>query len=89
MSIALKERVRFDSRRILSDSWDTYPILRFPEVPEVQVVLMDRREEPPLGAGEAALGPVVGAIANAIAAALGVRPRRMPFTAEILAASAV
>lgn len=89
VSIALKERVRFDSRRILSDSWDTYPILRFPEVPEVQVVLMDRREEPPLGAGEAALGPVVGAIANAIAAALGVRPRRMPFTAEILAASAV
>jgi CO/xanthine dehydrogenase Mo-binding subunit len=87
VSIALKEQVRFDHRRIESDSWDTYPILRFSEVPEVQVALMERPGEPPLGAGEASVGPVVGAIANAIADALGVRPRRMPFTAETIAAA--
>lgn len=87
VSIALKEELRFDRRRIESDSWEAYPILRFSEVPEVEVALMDRAGEPPLGAGEASVGPVVGAIANAIADALGVRLRRMPFTAETIAAA--
>jgi CO/xanthine dehydrogenase Mo-binding subunit len=86
-SQALKEAVRFDRRRITSDSWDTYPILRFSEVPEVEVRLLDRPDEPPLGAGEPSFGPTVAAIANAIHAALGVRPRAMPFTAENLAAA--
>jgi CO/xanthine dehydrogenase Mo-binding subunit len=84
-SIALKEEVRFDARRITSDAWESYPILRFPEVPRVEVALLARPAEPALGAGEAALGPTIAAIANAIHDALGVRPRRMPFTAEHLA----
>jgi CO/xanthine dehydrogenase Mo-binding subunit len=83
-SQALKEEVRFDRRRVTSDSWETYPILRFSEVPEVEVRLLDRPELPPLGAGEPAFGPTVAAIANAIHGALGVRPRRMPFTPENL-----
>jgi CO/xanthine dehydrogenase Mo-binding subunit len=86
-SQALKEAVRFDRRRITSDSWDTYPILRFSEVPQVEVALLDRPEERPLGAGEPAFAPTIAAIANAIHDALGVRPRRMPFTpANITAA---
>ncbi|MES2713597.1 MAG: molybdopterin cofactor-binding domain-containing protein [Pseudomonadota bacterium] len=86
-SQALKEQVRFDRRRVTSDSWETYPILRFSEVPQVEVALIDRPEMPPLGAGEPAFGPTVAALANAIHAALGVRPRAMPFTAANLAAA--
>mgnify|MGYP002779577111 CR=1 FL=1 len=84
-SQALKERVRFDRRRVTSDSWEAYPILRFSEVPAVEVRLMERAGEPWLGAGEPAFGPTIAAIANAIHAALGVRPRAMPFTPENLA----
>jgi CO/xanthine dehydrogenase Mo-binding subunit len=86
-SLALKEEVRFDRRGITSASWEGDPILRFSEVPEVEVRLLDRRESPPLGAGECATGPTVAAIANAIHAALGVRPRRLPFTPDNIAAA--
>jgi CO/xanthine dehydrogenase Mo-binding subunit len=86
-SQALKEAVRFDRRRVTSDSWETYPILRFSEVPEVEVHLISQPEEPPLGAGEPSFGPTVAAIANAIHDALGIRPRAMPFTPENLAAA--
>jgi CO/xanthine dehydrogenase Mo-binding subunit len=86
-SQALKEAVRFDRRRVTSDSWESYPILRFSEVPKVEVALLDRPEERPLGAGEPAFAPTVAAIANAIHDALGVRVRRMPFTPENIAAA--
>jgi CO/xanthine dehydrogenase Mo-binding subunit len=86
-SWALKEQVRFDRRGILSDTWETYPILRFSEVPSVEVQLLDRPHEPSLGAGEAAQGPTAAAVTNALCDALGVRVRRLPLTAEnILAA---
>ena len=87
VSMALKEQVRFDRRRVTSDSWDGYHLLRFSEVPEVAVRLIARPEQPPLGAGEAALSPTIAAIANAIRDALGVAPRTMPFTPENIAAS--
>lgn len=77
-----KERVRFDRRRVTSQDWESYPILRFSEVPDVHVELVDRPGLPSLGAGEAAQGPTAGAIANAVAAALGVRVRRLPITAD-------
>jgi CO/xanthine dehydrogenase Mo-binding subunit len=86
-SMALKEAVHFDRRRVTTDSWESYPILRFSEVPEVEVRLIARPEEPPLGAGEAATGPTIAAIANAIHDALGLRPRAMPFTPENIAAA--
>lgn len=85
VSMALMEQVSFDARAVTSDGWQTYPILRFSEVPEVEARLIPRPELPPLGAGEAALAPTVAAIANAIHDALGVRPRAMPFTPENLA----
>lgn len=86
-SWTMKEAVRFDDRRITSDSWDSYPILRFSEVPAVDVVLLDRPELPSLGAGEAAHGPVAGAIANAVADALGVRVRHLPITRDAVIAA--
>jgi CO/xanthine dehydrogenase Mo-binding subunit len=81
-SWVLKEAVRFDRSRITSDTWETYPILRFSEVPAVEVEIIARPEEKPLGAGEAAHGPVAGAIANAVCDALGVRVRDLPITRE-------
>ena len=56
-SWTLKEAVRFDRTRITSDTWETYPILRFSEVPAVEVEIVARPEEKALGAGEAAHGP--------------------------------
>lgn len=86
-SWVLKERVRFDDRRITSNSWTDYPILRFSEVPEVEVELIQRPEIDSVGAGEAAHGPVTAAIANAIFDALGVRIRDLPFTRDRLIAA--
>jgi CO/xanthine dehydrogenase Mo-binding subunit len=80
-SWALKEAVRFDNNRVTSDSWETYPILRFSEIPEVDVRIIPS-EHPSVGAGEASLGPTVAAIANAVFDALGVRVRDLPITAE-------
>ena len=74
-SWVLKERVRFDRQRITSTSWTEYPILRFSEVPDVEVEVIQRPEVEPVGAGEAAHGPVTAAIANAVFDALGVRVR--------------
>ena len=84
-SMCLLEAVRHDARRITSDAWDSYPILRFSEVPMVEARLIARPEAPPLGAGEASLGPVIAAIANAIADALDVRVTRWPFTPDNIA----
>jgi CO/xanthine dehydrogenase Mo-binding subunit len=86
-SWALKERVRFDTRRITSNTWTSYPILRFSEVPEVQVELIQRPDSEPVGAGEAAHGPVTAAIANAVFDALGVRVRNLPITRDSLIAA--
>jgi nicotinate dehydrogenase subunit B len=81
-SWTLKEQVNFDRERILSRDWQSYPILTFPEVPEVEVALIDRPGEPWLGAGEAASGPTAAAIANAVAHATGARIRDLPLTPE-------
>src|SRR4029079_10540247 len=80
------ERVRFDRRRVTSADWESYPILRFPAAPRVDVPLV-ARDQPPLGAGEAAQGPTAAAIANAVHAALGVRVRDLPLTAEAIVRS--
>ncbi|MFU1922389.1 hypothetical protein, partial [Klebsiella pneumoniae] len=67
--------------------WGGYPILGFPELPEIDVLLLDRPEQPPMGAGESASVPSAAAIANAIFDATGARLRQVPFTPErVLAA---
>jgi nicotinate dehydrogenase subunit B len=86
-SWVLKERVRFDSTRITSTSWTQYPILRFSEVPDVEVEVISRPEIDSVGAGEAAHGPVTAAIANAVFDALGVRLRELPITRDRLIAA--
>jgi nicotinate dehydrogenase subunit B len=86
-SWVLKERVRFDSERITSNSWTDYPILRFSEVPAVDVEVIHRPEVDPVGAGEAAHGPVTAAIANAVFDCLGVRVRNLPITRDRLIAA--
>ncbi len=82
-SWALKEGVRLDSAGISSRDWETYPVLRFSEVPEVTVELVNPMADlPPLGVGEATGGPTVAAIGNAVAKALGARLRDLPLTRE-------
>ncbi|MFD0478905.1 xanthine dehydrogenase family protein molybdopterin-binding subunit [Nonomuraea thailandensis] len=81
-SWTLKERVRFDRRAITSGDWESYPILRFSETPEVVVELVEHPGTPSAGAGEAAQGPVAAAVANALAATLGVRIRDLPLDRE-------
>jgi nicotinate dehydrogenase subunit B len=86
-SWVLKEQVRFDRERITSNTWSSYPILRFSEVPEVQVEVIARPELEPVGAGEAAHGPATAAIANAVFDCLGVRVRNLPITRDSLIAA--
>ena len=86
-SWTLKEEVRWDRAAIRSTDWDTYPVLRFSEVPPVTVRLIDRPDVPSVGAGEAAQAPTPAAIANAVYAAAGIRLRHTPFTpARVMAA---
>jgi CO/xanthine dehydrogenase Mo-binding subunit len=89
VSWALKEAIQYDRTRILTSNWSDYPILTFEDSPPVEVTVVNRPDEPPLGAGEGAQGPTVAAIANAVHNAMGVRLRDMPFTRErVLAALA-
>ncbi len=87
-SWTLKEEVRFDRERVTSLDWETYPILRFDEIPEIETVLLGRPGQPWLGAGEASQGPTAAAIANAVFDATGLRLRDLPFTPERLRAAA-
>ena len=80
VSRALFEEVTFDGKGVTSLDWKTYPILRFSDVPEVEIVLINRPEMPALGAGEPSIIPVAAAIANGIFDAVGVRLREVPFT---------
>ncbi len=86
-SWVLKERVRFDRSHITSTSWTDYPILTFNEVPAVDVEIIQRPEIEPVGAGEAAHGPVTAAIANAVHDCLGVRVRDLPITRDRIIAA--
>lgn len=88
-SWTLYEAVRHDAGGITSRDWDSYPILRFDNVPRIEVELLPRPDAPPLGAGEASCGPAGAAIANAVFAASGLRVRRLPLTPDALRAAAI
>jgi CO/xanthine dehydrogenase Mo-binding subunit len=81
-SWTLLEQMTFGPSGIVTQSWSDYPILRFPDVPQVTVTLIDRPHLPSLGVGEGAQGPAAAAIANALAHALKVRVRQLPLTPE-------
>jgi CO/xanthine dehydrogenase Mo-binding subunit len=82
LSRVLMEEVQFGRSRVTSVDWSSYPILRFPDVPKLDIVLIDRPTQPPLGAGEAACSPVGAALANAVFDATGARLRTVPFTPD-------
>ena len=81
-SWTLLEEVKVEDGRIASDSWETYPILKFSEVPQVEVEVINRPDAPGLGGGEHTMGPVAAAIANALNDALGIRVTELPITPE-------
>lgn len=86
-SWTVKEQVRYNRTHVTSTDWESYPILKFSEVPAVDVVVLNRPDEPSLGAGEAAQGPVAAAIGNALFDAIGVRVRNLPLTPEHIIAA--
>ena len=81
-SRALMEQVAFDRTAVATREWGGYPIIKFPEVPKIDVLMLPRQGQPPLGVGESASVPSAAAIANAIYDATGVRFREPPFTPE-------
>ncbi len=86
LSRVLKEEVKFNAQGVVDHEWGAYPIMNFTEIPPIEIVLMDRQDEPPMGAGESSSVPSGAAIANALFDATGVRYREAPFTpARILA----
>jgi CO/xanthine dehydrogenase Mo-binding subunit len=86
-SRTLKEEVVFDSANVTSLDWRAYPILTFPEVPQIEAILINRPDKPATGAGEGATCPVSAAISNAVFDATGARLRSAPFKPEkVLAA---
>jgi nicotinate dehydrogenase subunit B len=81
-SRALMEEVSFDRQSVTSREWGAYPIIAFPQLPKIDVLMLPRQDQPPLGVGESAAVPSAAAIANAIFDATGVRFREPPFTPE-------
>jgi CO/xanthine dehydrogenase Mo-binding subunit len=82
MSRTLLEEVKFNHSTITSRDWATYPILTFPQIPEIEIELISRPNEKPWGVGEATAAIVPAAIANAIFDATGIRLRSVPFKPE-------
>jgi CO/xanthine dehydrogenase Mo-binding subunit len=79
LSRALHEEIVYDRQRVTTVTWATYPILTFPEVPAVEIDLIQRLDQPPLGVGEPASAPVAAALGNAVFDATGIRLRTVPF----------
>ena len=88
-SWTLYEAVTFERDGITSRDWESYPILRFDNVPEIETILIERPGAPFLGAGEATAGPTAAAIANAVRDATGLSIRRLPFTPETIRRAAM
>ena len=82
LSRTLHEEVVYDRERVTTVDWNSYPILKFPEVPALEFELIQRLDQPPLGVGEAASSPVAAALGNAVFDATGVRLRAVPFGAD-------
>ena len=87
VSRTLIEDLQWNRSRVTSLDWEGYPVITFPEVPEVVMDLIDRPTEPPWGVGEPVAAVVPSAISNAVYDAIGVRLRSVPFSPDkVLAA---
>lgn len=87
-SWTLKEAVQYDGGAVTTTRWDDYPILKFSEIPEIVIEVLDRTEEKPLGAGETSVGPTSAAIGNAVRRALGARVTTLPITRDAIVQAA-
>jgi CO/xanthine dehydrogenase Mo-binding subunit len=87
ISRTLLEEVKFDQSRVTTTDWSSYPILAFPDVPKLEIALIDRPHERPVGVGEASTAPVAAALGNAVFDATGLRLREVPFTPARLKAA--
>ncbi|MCG6904277.1 MAG: molybdopterin-dependent oxidoreductase, partial [Rhodobacter sp.] len=83
-SWALYERTDWDRGGILSRDWDSYPVIRFDNVPPIETIILNQPDAASVGAGEAAPPPTIAAIANAVHAASGLRIRRLPLTSDAI-----
>jgi CO/xanthine dehydrogenase Mo-binding subunit len=86
-SWVLKEEVKHDTTRITSRDWESYPILTFSEIPQMQIELINHPQGESLGVGEGVTGPIGPAIGNAIYNAMGIRVRDLPLTPERIVAA--
>src|SRR5690606_15930311 len=84
LSRALYEQVSFDDSGTIQAEWGAYKIIDFTAIPSIDVVLMERQDEPPMGAGESASVPCASAVANALFDACGVRFYQAPFTPQAI-----
>jgi CO/xanthine dehydrogenase Mo-binding subunit len=82
VSRTLIEELKFDRSHVTSLDWESYPVIKFPDVPEIVIDLIDRPNERPWGAGEPAAAVVPSAISNAVFDATGVRLRSVPYTPD-------
>ena len=83
------EQVTYEATGITSRDWDSYPIISFNNIPEINIEIIDRPGSPYLGVGEIAAGPTGASIANAINDAIGLRLREMPFNSEAIKSAAL
>lgn len=88
-SWCLHERAEYDRGGMVGRDWDGYPVIRFDDIPRIECMVLPRENDPPLGAGEAACGPALAAIANAVHDATGLRLRRLPFRPDAVISAAL
>ena len=86
-SFVMREQVRFEDGRVGDPTWDDYPILRFSDIPEIEIELIDNPNEPTWASAKRSVGPTGAAIGNAVARALGKRIRDLPLTRERIMAT--
>jgi len=79
---ALFEAIEFDNGRILNGRFSKYRVPRFSDVPQIEVVLVDRKDQPSAGAGECPIVGLAPAVGNAIFDATGVRLRSLPMAPD-------
>lgn len=81
-SFTLREKIKFDRGKVATEHWDDYPVLRFSDIPEIEIDIISSANDPAVGVGEVALGPVAASISNAVARALGVRVNTAPINRD-------
>jgi nicotinate dehydrogenase subunit B len=79
---ALFEAIHFENGRILNPHLADYRVPRFSDTPDIEVVLVDSKDQPSMGAGETPLTGIAPAVANAIFNAAGIRLRSLPLVAN-------